>query len=61
MQVGPSSTWYNQVICRSHGLDLWADVTAVCSCDANGDIYYRINASGAGTLDVYLRIWGYFI
>jgi len=28
-------------------------------CDANGDLYFQISASGAGTLDVNLEIWGY--
>lgn len=28
-------------------------------CDANGDIYFQCVASGAGTLDVILEIWGY--
>ena len=30
-------------------------------CDANGDIYYQIVASGASTLDAILEIWGYWI
>jgi len=30
-------------------------------CDSNGDIYYQIAASGAGTFDVVLQIWGYYI
>lgn len=30
-------------------------------CDANGDIYYQIVASGTGTMDVILQIWGYWI
>jgi hypothetical protein len=34
--------------------------SAVIPCDANGDIYYQIVASGAGTFDVYLEIWGYW-
>lgn len=29
------------------------------SCDANGDIYYQIEASGADTADVIIQIWGY--
>lgn len=33
----------------------------VCPCDANGDIYYQIAASGAGTLDAWLEIVGYYI
>jgi len=30
-----------------------------CPCDANGDIYFQIAASGAGTLDAWLEIVGY--
>ena len=30
-------------------------------CDSNGDIYYQIGASGVGTFDVILQIWGYYI
>lgn len=33
----------------------------VCSCDASGDLYYQINATGAGTMDVWLEIWGYWL
>jgi hypothetical protein len=32
----------------------------IVPCDANGDIYYQIQASGAGTFDVVMRIWGYW-
>lgn len=35
--------------------------SALIPCDANGDIYYQINASGASTFDVLMQIWGYFI
>jgi hypothetical protein len=31
----------------------------VIPCDANGDIYYEVDASGASTLDAWLEIWGY--
>lgn len=33
----------------------------IVPCDASGDIYYQIGASGAGTMDVWLEIWGYWI
>ena len=35
--------------------------TGICPCDANGDIYYQIAASGAGTLDAWIEIWGYWL
>ena len=39
--------------------DVWHAESHAVPCDANGDIYYQIVASGAGTLDVYLQVWGY--
>lgn len=30
-------------------------------CDENGDIYYLCTASGSGTMDVYLQVYGYWI
>jgi len=60
-QAGPSSTWWNQSVVRCYGGDLWHDRTEVVSCDANGDFYYRIGASGASTMGIYLRIWGYWV
>lgn len=30
-------------------------------CDANGDIYYQVQASGASTMDVWIQIYGYYI
>lgn len=36
-------------------------VTGICPCDANGDIYYQIVASGTDTMDCWIRIWGYWL
>ena len=36
-------------------------VSAIVPCDANGDIYYQIVASGVGTMDVTIHIWGYWL
>ena len=33
----------------------------ISPCDANGDIYFQCAASGSGTLDVHLQIWGYWL
>jgi hypothetical protein len=41
--------------------DMWHDAQMIVPCDANGDIYYQVDASGAGTLDLYIQIWGYWI
>ena len=36
-------------------------LNSVIPCDANGDIYYQIYASGTGTMTVKLQIWGYWL
>ena len=36
-------------------------VTGVVPCDANGDIYFECVATGVGTLNVVLFIWGYWL
>jgi len=42
--------------------DIWGQSgSSVIPCDANGDIYYQIVASGAGTFDVNMQIWGYWL
>lgn len=41
--------------------DRYAYFNGIVPCDANGDVYYQINASGNGTMDVYLEIWGYWL
>lgn len=41
--------------------DTMVYATGVCPCDANGDIYYQIVASGTGTMDCWIRIWGYWL
>jgi hypothetical protein len=35
--------------------------TMVVPCDASGDIYYQIAASGPSTFDAYIQIWGYWV
>lgn len=37
------------------------DVSGIVPCNSDGDIYYQAWASGAGTLTVYLQVWGYWI
>jgi hypothetical protein len=40
--------------------DAVTEITAIIPCDENGDIYYQIGASGAGTMDCWLEIWGWW-
>ena len=56
----------NTVMSGTHALtdytnDGWSEVQLIVPCDANGDIYYQIVASGANTFDVYLTIIGYWL
>ena len=46
-----------------HGVpnDVYVSVNGVVPCDANGDVYYQIVASGTGTLDAIIEIWGYWL
>lgn len=41
--------------------DRYGRHSLIVPCDANGDIYYQIAASGTGTMDVFLQIWGYWL
>lgn len=41
--------------------DVYVSVNGVVPCDANGDVYYQITASGTGTLDALIEIWGYWL
>jgi hypothetical protein len=61
LDLGPSSTYYYAFRAACYGGDLLGRGQGVVPCDANGDVYYRAEASGAGTLDVTVRIWGYWI
>ena len=59
--VGPSATYYYAAQANPPGGDVLSSNTAWVPCDANGDIYYKIEASGSGTCDCWLEVWGYFI
>ena len=59
--VGPSATYYYALQANPPGADVLSSITGICPCDANGDIYYKINASGSGTCDCWLEVWGYWV
>lgn len=50
-----------QMSVRPPGADVMVENCGIVTCDANGDFYYTVNASGAGTTDIWLSIVGYFI
>jgi len=41
--------------------DVYVTENGVVPCDSGGDIYYQITASGTGTLDAIIEIWGYWL
>lgn len=61
--LSPNNTAGSGVGLKLAGLvhDAEHEQSVIVPCDANGDIYYQINASGASTMDIYLQIWGYVI
>lgn len=61
LALGPSSGVYYMATVSCYGGDLLGRNNAIVNCDANGDIYYRIGASGAGTLDAWINVLGYWI
>ena len=61
LSVGPSAAVFYELTCHVIGGDVKNSVTSPVACDANGDIYYRIVASGAGTLDAKIEIFGYLV
>lgn len=58
---GPSSTYWYALSCRPAGGDVLASALTPVPTNSNGDIYYRINASGSNTMNVWIRIWGYWL
>lgn len=56
--VGPSPEHWNAMVCRPLGGDYPDAHLGWVPC-VNGALWYRVNASGANTLDVRLYVWGY--
>ena len=61
--LSPNNTAGSALRCRCSGLanSTRAENCLVVPCDANGDVYYQLAATGASTLDVWIEIWGYAI
>lgn len=62
--VSPNDTNLSMAVCaRAAGKtnDALTGASDWCPCDANGDVYYQINASGASTLDAWIEIWGWIL
>ena len=41
--------------------DVYVSANGIVPCNANGDIYYQVVASGTDTLDAIIEIWGYWL
>ena len=61
--LSPNDTASEGCIIRCTGLpnDTWTSEMMCVPCDANGDVYYQIQASGASALDAIIQVWGYWI
>lgn len=63
IMLSPNNTAGSGIVadCGGNANDVYRRNTFIVPCDANGDVYYQTTASGAGTLDVVIQIWGYQI
>ena len=62
--LSPNSTANSVAVqCYLQGVanDVYVSANGIVPCDANGDVYYQIVASGSGTLDAIIEIWGYWL
>ena len=61
--LGPSATTTYALGVHLQGVvnDAYGADTGIVPCDANGDVYYKITASGPGAMDVWIRILGYWL
>lgn len=61
VKLGPDgANWSFDLPLGSVGNDYLRSLTAIVPCDQYGDIYCDLTASGPGTLDVWMSIWGYW-
>lgn len=64
IELGPTNTSdVSPLWCILDGItnSHYHDTDGIVPCDANGDIYYQISASGAGSMTPIIQIWGYLI
>jgi hypothetical protein len=55
--LGPSSTYWYCALVRPVGDDVPIEQTTWINVDANGSLWYKVAASGTGTLDIVLQVW----
>lgn len=62
MYIGATNVQYEGAAMNcGYANDRWNRGTLLAPCDANGDCYYELNASGTNTMDIYLSIIGYWL
>lgn len=64
LALSPNSTAGSVAVqCYLQGVanDVYVSANGIVPCDANGDVYYQVVASGSGTLDAFIEIWGYWL
>lgn len=61
--LSPNSTANSGLATRVSGLPNagFHDENFTVPCNADGDIYFQIAASGASSFDAYLQVWGYLL
>lgn len=61
--LSPNNVSYDGIYQYCGGLanDAITSAERIIPCDANGDIYYQIRASGNGTMDIWMAIMGYWL
>jgi len=58
---GPGSGYWYCLGVYAQAANVENSITGIVPCNADGDIYYRIAASGSNTMTVHLQIWGYWL
>lgn len=64
LMLSPSATAGSAAVqCYLQGVpnDVYVSANGICPCNSGGNIYYQIAASGTGTLDASIEIWGYWL
>jgi len=61
--LSPNNTSFEGIYVYCGGIadDQFTHSQHIIPCNVDGDIYYQIKASGTGTMDVHLQIWGYWL
>ena len=60
-QIGSKLGVEHQITVFVPGSDVRVSDTGICKVDADGNIYYKLTASGTNTMDCWIYIWGYWL